>query len=181
MALIARDDEVRAQLLADGVLFDGYHPAMAAVHDANAARLSEILDEHGWPTVPLVGVACAEAAFRIVQHAINHPSLMRRARALVEQAAAAGEIPGSHFALLDDRIRTFEGLPQRFGTQWRMTPEGLAPYPIDDPEGLVARRREWQVPPPRAEMFAETPIPSPSELAAHEAAERDWLRSVGWR
>jgi len=49
------DQTVRAELAADGSLFDGYHPRMAAVHDANAARLGEIIREHGWPTEALVG------------------------------------------------------------------------------------------------------------------------------
>ena len=42
------DQAVRAELAADGSLFEGYHPRMAAVHDANAARLREIIEEFGW-------------------------------------------------------------------------------------------------------------------------------------
>jgi hypothetical protein len=42
------DQDVRAELAADGSLFDGYHPRMAPVHDANAARLQAIIRENGW-------------------------------------------------------------------------------------------------------------------------------------
>ncbi len=65
--LVAMDDHdqvVRAQLAADGSLFQGYHPRMAAVHDTNAGRLREIIREHGWPTIALVGLEGANAAHR---------------------------------------------------------------------------------------------------------------------
>ena len=37
------DQRVRADLAADGSLFEGYHPRMEAVHRANAAQLREIM------------------------------------------------------------------------------------------------------------------------------------------
>ena len=46
------DHRVRAELAADGSLFDGYHPRMRAVHEANAERLAAILSERGWPGEP---------------------------------------------------------------------------------------------------------------------------------
>jgi hypothetical protein len=55
MQMDEHDQAVRAELAADGSLFDGYHPRMSAVHDANAARLRAIIATHGWPTGRLVG------------------------------------------------------------------------------------------------------------------------------
>jgi hypothetical protein len=49
VAMAAEDRRVRAELAANGSLFDGYHPAMQAVHDLNAARLTAIIERHGWP------------------------------------------------------------------------------------------------------------------------------------
>jgi hypothetical protein len=37
------------ELARDGALFDGYHPRMEELHKRNAARLREIIAEHGWP------------------------------------------------------------------------------------------------------------------------------------
>jgi hypothetical protein len=82
------DQAVRAELAAEGSLFDGYHPKMAAVHDSNAARLRAIIGKHGWPTERLVGPDGAKAAHRIAQHAINHPEFMRGCRKLLEEASA---------------------------------------------------------------------------------------------
>ena len=47
VAMGEEDQRVRARLAADGSLFDGYHPSVKAVHDRNAARLTEIIEQHG--------------------------------------------------------------------------------------------------------------------------------------
>jgi hypothetical protein len=178
----ADDQGVRAELAADGSLYDGYHPRMAAVHDANAARLRAIVAEFGWPTERLVGADGASAAHRIAQHSINHPAFMREWRRLLDDASARGEVPRSHFAYIDDRIRVYEGLPQRYGTQWRDTPAGPEPYPIEDPAHVDERRAELGLPslaalrasaPPRQEWDARA-------AQRHAEKERAWRRAVGW-
>lgn len=153
------DQAVRAELAADGSLFEGYHPRMAAVHDANAARLRAIIADHGWPIESLVGVDGAKAAHRIAQHSINHPEFMRECRQLLDEASNRGEIPRWQFAFIDDRIRMYEGLPQRYGTQWHDGPNGLEPYTIEDEEHVDERR-------------AELGFPSLDELRA--SAPREW-------
>jgi len=176
------DQAVRAELAADGSLFDGYHPRMAAVHDTNAARLRTIIATHGWPTERLVGVDGAKAAHRIAQHSINHPEFMRECRRLLEEASARGEAPRWQFAYIDDRIRVYEGLPQRYGTQWRGGPHGLEPYPIEDPDHVDERRAELGLP-SLAELRASAPPESPpSPEAAHRLEEQElaWRRAVGW-
>jgi hypothetical protein len=183
--LIAMDDHdqsVRAELAADGSLFDGYHPRMAALHDANAARLKAIVDEHGWPTEPLVGVDGAKAAHRIAQHSINHPAFMRECRALIDEAGARGEVPRSHFAYIDDRIRVYEGRRQKFGTQWKGGPHGLEPYPLEDPEHVDERRAELGLP-SLAALRATAPEKEPWDLESarkREEGELAWRRAVGW-
>lgn len=176
------DQTVRAELAAEGSLFDGYHPRMAAVHDANAARLKAIIAEHGWPTEQLVGVDGAKAAHRIAQHSINHPGFMRECRMLLDDASARGEVPRWQFAYIDDRIRVYEGLPQRYGTQWRGAPDGLEPYPLEDPAGVDARRAELGLPPlARLRSSAPTKQDWDAEAARrYEAREIAWRRAVGW-
>src|SRR5438309_8926559 len=78
LAMAAEDQRVRAELAADGSLFDGYHPRMAEVHRRNGDRLAAILDRHDWPGRGLVGEDGAAAAWLILQHAIGDPPLMRR-------------------------------------------------------------------------------------------------------
>ena len=176
------DQAVRAELAADGSLFDGYHPRMAAVHDANAARLRTIIATHGWPAESLVGVDGANAAHRIAQHSINHPGFMRECRRLLDEASTKGEAPRWQFAYIDDRIRVFEGLKQRYGTQWRGGVNGLEPYPIEDPDHVDERRAELGLP-SLAELRATAPPePSLSAEAARRLEEQElaWRRAVGW-
>ena len=181
VAMDEHDQAVRTELAADGSLFQGYHPRMAAVHDANAARLREIIREHGWPTTRLVGVDGAKAAWRIAQHSINHPDFMRECRTLIETARDRGEIPREQFAYIDDRIRAFEGRPQLFGTQWHESVDGLEPYPVDDWNAVNQRRRDLALP-PLEELRPEPgePALSPEELDRKRAEELAWRRRVGW-
>jgi hypothetical protein len=180
LAMDAHDQAVRAELAADGSLFQGYHPRMAAVHDANAARLREIIGEHGWPTTALVGPDGTKAAHRIAQHAINHPDFMRECRTLIEAASERGEVPREQFAYIDDRIRVFEGQPQRYGTQWQCGPNGLEPCSMDDRIAVDRRRRELGLP-SLDEMRRESGERlSAEEIERKRSEELAWRRRVGW-
>lgn len=176
------DQAVRAELAADGSLFEGYHPRMAAVHDDNAARLRAIIASHGWPTESLVGVDGAKAAHRIAQHSINHPELMRECRRLLDEASTSGEVPRWQFAFIDDRIRVFEGSPQRYGTQWHDGPEGPEPFTIEDPDHVDERRAELGLP-SLDELRASAPREwtwDPDAAQRRKEKELEWRRAVGW-
>jgi hypothetical protein len=186
--MAAEDLRVRSELASDGSLFQGYHPRMRSVHDENAARLGEMLDRCGWPGEPQVGREGAEAAWLIVQHAIGQPRLQRRALVALQAAAERGEVPPLQPAMLEDRIRTLEGLPQRFGTQFDWDETGqLSPLPIEDLAGLEQRRRQVGLGPldadleARREAMAEGPELPPRDWHARQREMLDWLREVGWR
>jgi hypothetical protein len=184
VALIDRDDTVRERLAADGSLFAGYHPEMEAVHRANAARLAQIVDASGWPGRSRVGDDGASAAWRILQHAIGEPALMRRMLPLLQAAAARGEADLAEVAMLEDRIRVFEGRLQRYGTQYDWNDDGTAMVPmvgVEDPERVDERRAavglpamQWTRPAPHGES-------PPADMRAHQAEGEAWARRVGWR
>jgi hypothetical protein len=109
VGMAEEDQRVRAALVADGSLFDGYHPAMKAVHDKNAARLNQIIEQHGWPGRSLVGEEGARAAWLVLQHAIGHPELQRKGLVLLQEAVSRGDVPAVEVAMLHDRICFFEG------------------------------------------------------------------------
>jgi hypothetical protein len=182
IAMRDHDQAVRAELAADGSLFEGYHPRMEEAHRANAKRLREIISEFGWPGRALVGDEGADAAWLIAQHSIGEPSFMRHCRDLLDDASTRGDVPRWQFAYIDDRIRVFEGSPQRYGTQFRDGPDGPQPYPLED----AARVEEWCRDlglPPLADVLARaqaTPPPKPRDQAAKDAAELAWRREVGW-
>src|SRR2546426_12260662 len=105
-------------LARDGSLFQGYHPRMKALHQRHATRLAALIDAHGWPGRSRVGEEGAQAAWLILQHAIENPPLMRRGLTLLRGGVSEGEVSPLEVAMLEDRIRTFEGRPQRYGTQF---------------------------------------------------------------
>lgn len=175
-----RDQEVRARLAESGELFRGYHAEMRELQERYGRRLEKIVDQHGWPGRSLVGEDGAQAAWLICQHAISMPVLMRRCRDLLEAAVSAGEAPARHLAYLEDRIRTFEGRPQRYGTQFDVANE---PHPIEDPEHLDERRRAVGLGPfaEYAErMRGQGPEPV-SDVEAKRRASEEFARVVGWR
>lgn len=183
------DRSVRAELAASGALFkSGYEPRMARVHRRNARRLRRIIDEVGWPGAHLVGSDGAEAAWLILQHSISEPGLLRRALPLLTAAAREGDADPVHAAMLEDRIRVFEGRPQRYGTQVDWDAEGkLSPGEVEDPRKLAERRLAVGLPPlaeqieeVRGRAAAEGARP-PEDYQAYADARDEWAAEVGWR
>jgi hypothetical protein len=182
------DLQVRSELAADGSLFEGCHPRMRAVHDANAARLSAIFESLGWPGERQVGKQAAEAAWLLVQHAIAQPAFQRHALALIQGAVAKGDAPPLHAAMLEDRIRTLEGRSQLYGTQFDWDASGqLSPRPIEDPAGVDARRQDIGLGPladavrdQRAAAAREGERP-PEIWTVRQRRMEAWCHEVGWR
>jgi hypothetical protein len=189
IAAAHRDFETRARLAKDGVLFDGYHPEMEAVHAENATLVEQAIEALGaWPTRTRVGDDGAGAAFLIAQHAIGVPAFQRRALALMLDAAAEGEINIVDTAYLSDRIAIFEGRAQTFGTQFDWDAQGqLSPAPIADPAEVDERRASVGLPPlatVTAEMRARAAADgekAPADLATRREKFETWARKVGWR
>lgn len=182
LAMAAEDLRVRSELEAEGTLYDGYHPRMEAVHARNAARLGEILDVHGWPGRALVGDDGAEAAWLIVQHAVGMPALQRRCVALLWAAAERGEAPAWQAAYLEDRVRRFEGRPQRWGTQIEIDDAGrAAPPELEEPDTVDERRAALGLEPLAERLAAFGTVPVPRDRARFEREYAAWLRRVGWR
>ena len=183
-ALIARDDDVRARLAADGSLFRGYAPEMERIHQEHAARLQAIVDEVGWPGRALVGESAASAAWRIVQHAIGAPAFMRAMLPRLRDAARRGDADRAEVARLEDRIRVLEGRPQRYGTQYDWEPTLTAmtlTHGVDDPDAVDERRAAvglppiaWRIPPPSDQ-------PPPDDWHARQRELDAWARRTGWR
>jgi hypothetical protein len=181
IAMKAADLRLRDELARDGSLFEGYHPRMEQVHKRNAARLREIVAQHGWPGYSLVGEEAADAAWMIVQHSIGEADFMRAMLDLFRREAARGEIKPKWVAMTEDRVRIFEGRPQLYGTNFDWDAHGVfSTGPIENPEHLDERRAGVGLPP-----FEEHDPPR-EEVPRQNWEERnceylEWTRKVGWR
>jgi hypothetical protein len=188
LSMAAEDLRVREELASDGSLFEGYHPKMRAVHERNAMCLSAILDEHGWPRRSSIGTEAAEAAWLILQHAIGNPPLQRRGLELLRDAAEAGEASMLHVAMLEDRIRSYEGRGQLYGTQFDWDESGvLSPLPIEDEDNVDARRRRLGLVPlaqdiqRKRESAARSGEQPPRDWSKRLREKHHWLRHTGWQ
>ena len=182
-----REDDlaVRERLQNEGKLTDGYCPEMERVHLRNAARLEQIVAQHGYPTISRVGSEASGSAWMIIQHAISRPRFMKQMLARLRQLPP-GEVDPKNLAYLDDRIRMFEGRKQRYGTQFDWDDDGLmSPVACDDPDRVNARRRKLGM----ASLEETTAVfrrnqerlPPDPWLERHRAQYRQWLLETGWR
>lgn len=186
VAMAENDQSVRDVLVADGSLGNyGYHPRMEAVHKSNAARLAAIIKQYGWPGISLVGEDGARAAWLIAQHSIGNPPFMRHCLFLLKQAASSNQVIPWYVAMLEDRIRMYEGKPQIYGTQFQPNKKGeLEVYPIENPKSVNERRLavglntiEERTAEIRRQSAREN-LQTPPDI---EEQYRKWLYSVGWR
>jgi hypothetical protein len=177
----ARDQALRAELTATGELNDRYHPRMEELHRANASRLRQIIAVFGWPGQALVGEKGAQAAWRIAQHSIGEPAFMRQCRDLINAAATNGDAPRWQYAFIDDRIRVYEGKPQRYGTQLRQGANGMEPCPLENEARINSMRMQAGLPPLAQTLAKARAQPQPAgDPAKKEAAELEFRRTVGW-
>lgn len=188
IALLDEDRRVRAELAADRSLFDGYNPRMEDLHRRNAARLREIIGVSGWPGRAQVGEEAAAAAWTILQHSIGEPDFMREGLRLVRAAAERGDVPPIEVAMLEDRIRTYEGRGQLYGTQFDWDDQGeLSPILLEAPESVDERRAAVGLDPLADSIDAmrrrtsEAGEGPPADPVARSREADDWARSVGWR
>lgn len=108
----------------------------------NTAWFQQVIAEHGWPGVALVGVQGADEAWLLAQHADLAPAFQRQALELLKAAVACGDAPPRHLAYLTDRVLVAAGELQIYGTQYTDDGKGtnLRLQPVADPERLDERR-----------------------------------------
>jgi hypothetical protein len=189
LAMAGEDLSLREELAATGSLFDGYHPRMQQLHKRNAEGLVEIMRRHGWPGHSQAGEDGAEAAWLIAQHAIGEPEVQRRALILMREAAGLGEAQLWQVAMLEDRIRMFEGRRQLYGTQFDWDENGeMSPYPeIEDVAKVDERRRAVGLGPLQEDVRRKrAAIKQSNERPPHDLMKRreemeEWARAAGWR
>ena len=101
------------------------------------ARLEQIISEHGWPGISLVGFNGMNQAWLLAQH--GGRDFLPRILPLMYEAVLKGELDESLYGTSLDRVLIQQGQPQMYGTQFQ--PGKCEPLPIDDPANVDARRK----------------------------------------
>lgn len=131
-----RDQEVRAQV-----------PILASklrtVDEGNYPELLRIHEKYGWPLISAVGKDAAHNYWLLVQH--QELKFQEQVLPDMRQAADSGEASKVEYAYLYDRVMTEEGKPQHWGTQTDCKDGKAILSPVDDPEGLPQRRKDFHI------------------------------------
>ena len=139
-----------------------------AIDAENMARLEEIIQIFGWPTISTFGEVAASAAFLILQH--SDLDTQKKYRPIFQQAVEDGEARGSSYALLYDRILMGEGKKQLYGSQVTFDQQTRVYYvwPIEDEDGVDERRAALGMPAMEEyiELFPFEIQPAPEHINA---------------
>ena len=115
-----------------------------------------------WFTATRVGRDGMEAAFLLVQHADS--SVQEQMLPTIQRSYVAGEVSGQDFALLSDRVATWFGRAQKYGTQADIKAGRVVFFAIEDSVSVDARRAKMGLMPLREyaaildSMYAGKPL-----------------------
>ncbi|RSO07067.1 hypothetical protein DMH18_26710 [Streptomyces sp. WAC 06783] len=137
-AMAAEDDRLTRKVITlPGAAHRRQH--LRAARAQHTAELRNVVTRHGWPTTALVGGEASVAALKILLHApADDRDFVLSCCDLIQTAVADGTCDTAYGAYAHDRAAVLQDQPQRYGTQ--LDPRLLRPYPIEDPEGIDARR-----------------------------------------
>ena len=108
---------------------------LAEIDAVLTKQLKDIVAQHGWPTIALVGPDASKAATLLLGHTADltwRKSLMPQLTTLADRR----EIDPAQLAIVIDKQLVADGRPQRYGTQFRMLDGEIAMITVEDPGGL---------------------------------------------
>lgn len=122
--------------------------ALLEVNAQNVRRLGEVIDEHGWPGLRLVGADGADSAWMLAQHADRSNDVRRGWLIHLAAAVQTGDADPRHLATMVDRTEVVAGAPQQYGTIVMLAEDGEVefPVPVADAGRLDERRRTLGLP-----------------------------------
>ncbi len=115
----------------------------AMQNQKNLEELEVLLREKGWPKRSQVGPEAAGAPFFVLQH--SNASAQEKYLPMFEKCCKENEADWQQYALMFDRMRMNQNLPQKYGTHYnldnRATNERIL-YPLEDETKVDEWRKE---------------------------------------
>lgn len=110
------------------------------IDEANSRRISETIDQIGYPTISKVGKEASFSAWLIIQHC---PKVDFQKKCLELMELAKDDVDPKNIAYLKDRVLMLSGKKQIYGTQLKRneTTKKLELYEVEDKENLNERRK----------------------------------------
>jgi hypothetical protein len=138
------DEDLRSRVVGAETLNVDHMRELQASEVEQSTKLRELLEEHGWPSIDVVGPEAADAAWTLLKH--GDVELKELGLRLVEQTEEPGVAP-TEVAAMTDAVLVERGEPQLYGTQFKMVHGGLVQHPVDDSDSVDARRARLGLPP----------------------------------
>jgi catechol 2,3-dioxygenase-like lactoylglutathione lyase family enzyme len=110
------------------------------IHRENTEYVLGLVKRGFFPYKNIVSEKAYNAFFLVVQHSEDTGLMKEVAGSILK--ADTGRVSKAHYAYLVDRIRTFEGKPQLYGTQFKKEEGAVTFLAIEDPANIDARRAE---------------------------------------
>ena len=130
-AMVARDQAIRMAPWSEE-----NSQKIAVIDSTNTAHLKALIAQYGFPTWSLVGYAASGQAWLIAQH--SDPVFLGEFLKSYRKAVKENNAEKTNLALMEDRHRMNEGLPQLYGSQLF---GNNAFFPIANIEGVDERRQ----------------------------------------
>ena len=130
-AMVARDQAIRIS-----PWNEENSQKMAVIDSTNTAHLKALIAQYGFPTWSLVGFAASNQAWLIAQH--SNPEFLGEFLKSYRRAVKENNAEKANLALMEDRQRMNEGLPQLYGSQLF---GNNAFFPIANIDGVDERRQ----------------------------------------
>ncbi len=121
--------------------------AVLKIDKENTAFMRRVLAKCGWPKKSVVGPEAAKAAWRLTQHADMDPDYQVMASRELKYAVYRKEAEPWELAVLVDRNRRLNDLPQVYGMQFFSASNGsIEFYQIVSPAKVDERRKAIGLP-----------------------------------
>jgi hypothetical protein len=112
----------------------------------NTERLEKVFDEHGFPSVEMVGRDGQNAFMVVLQHTIGD-RLRLKAVKPITRAFKRKELTSQEYANFIDRLRLHQGKGQLYGSGFEFKDGKMVLSKTDDLKNLEKRRRKIGLPP----------------------------------
>jgi hypothetical protein len=160
---------------------EGYDKGMQAIHEENARFLDEVLQTIKLEDLLSSSKDIADGVFIMIQHAISKPHFMKKMYERLQQGPNPNPV---YLAYLDDRIRSFQRQPQRYGTQYDYDEQGRMSmyWTIDSIETINQRRSKVGLSSiqENERRFIHQPRLSLKDAIKYISKQHQWLIKTGW-
>jgi len=107
----------------------------------NLVIIDSLYSIYGWPDPKVAGKKSGTTFWLVIQH--SPLFIQEKYLPVIREAVASGKANAGNLAYLEDRILMFKNLPQKYGSQFRVKPDGMkCLYKLQDKKNVNKLREQ---------------------------------------